>query len=248
MATHSSTLAWKVPWMEEPGRLQSMGSLRVRTWLRDFTFTFHFHALKKEMATHSSILAWRIQGTEEPGGLPSMGSHRVGHDWSDLAAAAVKAMVFPVVMYGCESLDHKKSWVLKNWCFWTGMLEKTLESPLGCKEIKPIHPKGNQSCIFIGRSDGEAEAPIFWPPDVKNWLIGKNPDAGKDWRQEEKGTTEDEMIGWHYQFDGREFEQAQGVGDGQGSLMCCSPWGCKEPDTTERLNSLEISGGSVYQT
>ena len=110
MATHSSTLAWKVPWMEEPGRLQSMGSLRVRTRLSDFTFTFHFHALEKEMATHSSILAWRIPGTEEPGGLPSMESHRVWHDWSDLAAAAaVKAMVFPVVMHGCENWAIKKA-------------------------------------------------------------------------------------------------------------------------------------------
>ena len=126
--------------------------------------------------------------------------------------------------------------MLKNWCFWTVGSEKTLEGPLGYKEIKPVNPKGNQSWIFIGRTDAEAEAPVLWPPDVKSWLIGKDPDAGKDWRQEEKGTTEDEMVGWHHWLDGHEFEQALGVGDGWGSLTCCNPWGHKESDTTEWLN------------
>ena len=102
-------------------------------------------------------------------------------------------------------MDYKESWVPKNWCFWTVVLEKTLESPLDCKEIKPVHPKGNQSWIFIGRTDAEADAPVLWPPDVKNWLIGKDPDARKDWRQEEKGATEDEMAEWHHQLDGHEF-------------------------------------------
>ena len=125
-------------------------------------------------------------------------------------------------------LDYKESWVLKNWCFWTVGLEKTLESPLDCKEIQPVHPKGNQSWICIRRTDTEAEAPILWPSDVKSWLIGKAPDAGKDWRQEEKGMTEDEMVGWHHWLDGHEFEQALGVGDQQGSLVCCSPWGHKD--------------------
>jgi len=148
----------------------------------------------------------------------------------------VKAMIFPVVMYGCESWTYKESWVPKNWCFWTVVLEKTLESPFDCKNIKPVNPKGNQSWIFIGRTDAEAETPILWPPDVKNWLLGKDPKAGKDWRQEEKGTTEDEMVGCHHWLDGHQFEQALGVGDGQGSLACCSPWGCKESDRTERLN------------
>ena len=133
-------------------------------------------------------------------------------------------------------LDHKESWAPKNWCFWTEVLEKTLERPLGSKEIKPVHPKGSQSWIFIRRTDVEAEAPIFWPPDVKNRLIGKDPDAGKGWRQEEKGTTEDEMVGWHHQFNGREFEQTLGDGEGQDSLACCGPWGQKESDTTEWLN------------
>ena len=128
----------------------------------------------------------------------------------------VKAMVFPVVMYGCKCWTVKKeeSWVPKNWCFWTEVLEKALESPLDCKEIHPIHPKGNQSWVFIGRIDAEAETPIFWPPDMKSWLIWKDPDTGKDWGQEEKVTTEDEMVGWHHWCNGHEFEQAPGVGVG----------------------------------
>ena len=119
-------------------------------------------------------------------------------------------------------LDYKESWAQKNWCFWTVVLEKTLESPLDCKEIQPVHPKGNQSWVFIGRTDVEAESPILWPPDVKSWLIWKDPDVGKDWRREEKGTREDEMVGWHHWLSGLEFEQALGVGDGQGGLACCS--------------------------
>ena len=109
-----------------------------------------------------------------------------------------KAMVFPVVMYGCESWDYKESWAPKNLCFWTVVLEKTLESPLDCKELQAVHPKANQSWVFIGRTDAEAETPILWPPDVKNWLIWKDPDAGKNWRWEEKGTTEHKMVGWHH--------------------------------------------------
>ena len=121
---------------------------------------------------------------------------------------------------------------------WTVVLEKTLESPLDCKEIQSVHPKGNQPWIFMGRTD--AEAPIFWPPDVKNWLIGKNPDAREDWRQQEKGTTENEMVGWHHRLDGHEFEQAPGVGDGQGGLACCSPWGHKEMGKTDWLHWSEL--------
>ena len=103
-------------------------------------------------------------------------------------------------------LDYKESWEPKTWCFWTVMWEKTLESPLDCREMQLVHPKGNQSWIFIGRTDVEAEIPILWPPDAKNWLIGKDPDSGKDWRREEKGTTEDEMVGWHHWLNGHEFE------------------------------------------
>ena len=134
-----------------------------------------------------------------------------------------------------QDLDCEESWALKNWCFWTVVLEKTLESPLGCKEIEPVHPKGNQSWIFVGRPDAEAETPILWPPDAKNRLIGKDPDAGRNWGQEEKGTTEDEMAGRHHCLDGRESEWTPGVGDGQGGLVCCDSWDRKESDTTERL-------------
>ena len=117
----------------------------------------------------------------------------------------IKAMVLPVVKYGCE-FNCKEIWAPKNWCFWTVVLEKTLERPLYCKEIKPVNPKGNQSWIFIRRTDADAETPVLWPSNAKNWLLGKDPDAGKDWRQKEKGMTEDEMVGWHRQLDGHEFE------------------------------------------
>ena len=146
-------------------------------------------------------------------------------------------------------LDCKESWVPKNWCFWTVVLEKPLESPLDSKEIKSVNPKGNQSWIFIGRTDAEAETPILWLPDMKNWYIGRDPDAGKDWRREEKRATEDEMIGWHYWLDGHEFEQALGVGDVQGSLACYSLWGHKDLDMTEQLNWSELIyliTGSLY--
>ena len=133
-------------------------------------------------------------------------------------------MAFPVVMYGCE-LDHKKHWALKNWCFWTVVLQKTLESPLNSKEIKPLNPKENQPWIFIGRTDAKAEALALWPLDVKSQLIGKDPDAGKDWGQEEKGTTEDEMVGWHHRLNGHEPEQTPGHSEEQRSLACCSLWG-----------------------
>ena len=138
-------------------------------------------------------------------------------------------------------LDHKEGWTPKNWCFKTVVLEKTLECPLDCKDIKPCKPKGNQSWIFIGGTDTEAESLILRPPDAKSRFIRKDPDAGKDWRQEEKGTTQDEMVGWHHRLNGREFERAPGDGGGQGSLACCSPQRCKESDTTEWLNWTEYS-------
>ena len=142
-------------------------------------------------------------------------------------------------------LDYKESWVLKNWCFWTVVLEKTLESSLDCKEINPrinqgsVNPKGNQPWIFIGKTD--AEAPIPWPPDAKTWLIGKDPDAGKDQGHEEKGPTEAEMVGWHHRLNGHEFELASEVGDGQGSLACYSPWTCRvRCDWATELNWTDI--------
>ena len=134
---------------------------------------------------------------------------------------------------------YKESWALNNWCFWIVVLEKTLESPLDWKEIKPVSPKGNQSWIFIGRIDDEAETSILWPSDAKNRHIGKDHDVGKDWRQEEKWMTEDEIAGLHHWHDERKFEQAPGVGDGQGGLACCSPWGHKESDMTGRLNGID---------
>ena len=128
--------------------------------------------------------------------------------------------------------DHKEDWVLKNWCFQTVVLEKTLESFLDCKEIQPVHHKGNQSWIFIGSTDAEAEAAILWQTDMKNQLIGKDPNVGKEWRQKEKRVAEYERVRGHHQFNVREFEQTPGDREGQGSLVCCSPWGCKELDTT----------------
>ena len=136
-------------------------------------------------------------------------------------------------------LDCEESWALKNWCFWTVVLEKTLESPLDCKKIQPVHCKGDQSWVFFGRNDAKAETPILWPPHAKSWLIGKDSDAGREWRQEEKGTTEDEMAGWHYLPNGCESESTPGVAVGQGGLACCNSWGCKVSDTTVRLNWIE---------
>ena len=134
-----------------------------------------------------------------------------------------------------KKAEHLRIDAFVVWCW------RKLESPLNCKEIQPVHPKGNQSWIFTGRTEAEAETPILWPPDVKNWLIGKDPDAGKDWGQEEKGMTEDEMVGWHHWLDGHESEWTLGVGDGQGGLACCNSWGHKESDTTEWLNWTELS-------
>ena len=152
----------------------------------------------------------------------------------------VKAMVFLVVIVWLWELDYKESWAPKNWCFWIVVLEETLESPLNCKGIQPVHPKGNQSWLFTGRTDAETVTPILWPPDAKNWLSGKDVDAGKDWRREEKGMTEDEMVWWHHWLDGHEFEQASEVGDGLEGLACCSPLGLEESDMSERLNWPEL--------
>ena len=137
-------------------------------------------------------------------------------------------------------MNHEEGWELKNWCFWTVVLEKTLESPLDCKEIQPVHPKGDQSWVFTGRNDVEAETPVPWPPDVKSWLVGKDSDAGRDWGQEEKGMTEDEMAGWHHCLDGHEFGWTPGAGDGQGGLVCYNSWCRRESDRTERLSWTEL--------
>ena len=148
----------------------------------------------------------------------------------------VKAMVFPVVMYGCESwtikkAEHRRIDNFELWC-WRRLLWS-----LAWQEIEPVNPKGNQPWVFIGKTDAETEAPIFWPPDAKSWLIGKDPDARKDWGQEEKGIIKDGVAGWHHQLNGYELEQTPGNSKGQGSLVCYSPWGHKESDTTEQLNN-----------
>ena len=145
------------------------------------------------------------------------------------------------------SVGPSEGWTLKNWCFWTVVLEKTLESPMDCK-IKPVNPKGNQHWIFIGRTDAEGEAPILWSPDAKSLLIGKNPDAGKDWRQEEKGTIEDEMVGWHHWLNGYESKQAPGDCEGQGSLVCCRPWSCRVRHTwvTKQQQHPPLTGVNVF--
>ena len=148
---------------------------------------------------------------------------------------------FPSSHVWMWELNYKEIWAPKNWCFWTVVLEKTLESPLDCKEIQTVHSKGDQFWVFIGRTDVEAETPILWPPDAKSWLIGKDPDAGKDWGQEEKGMTEHEMVGWHHWLDGHGFGWTLGVGDGQRGLVCCGSQGHKELDTTEWLDWTELT-------
>ena len=144
-------------------------------------------------------------------------------------------------------LDCKECWVQKNWCSWTVVLEKTLESPLDCKMIQPVHPKGDQSWVFIGGTNVEAETPIPWPPHAKSWLTGKSPDAGRDWGQEEKGMTKDKMVGWRHWLNGHRFGWTLGVVDGQGGLASCSSWGRKESNTTEQLNWTESLIDSLHK-
>ena len=197
------------------------GVAKNRTQLSNFPFTFHFHAVEEEMATHSSVLAWRSPGTGETGGLPSMGSHRVGHDWSDLAAydsnltfafqytmLCIKKQRHHFANKGLYSqnydfssshvwmweLNHKEAWASKNRCLQIVVLEKTLESPLDCRKIKPVNPKEKHPWIFVWRTDAEAEAPILWTSVAKSQLIGKDSGAGKDWSQKEKGSADDVIV------------------------------------------------------
>ena len=142
-------------------------------------------------------------------------------------------------------LDCEESWAPKNWCFWTVVLEKTLESPLHCKEIYPVHPKGDQSWVFIGRTDAKFETPVLWPPHEKSWLIGKAPDAGRDWGQEKKGMTEDEMAGWHPRLNGYELEWTLGVRDGQGGLACCDSWGAKSQTRLRDWTELNVTSREI---
>ena len=226
MATHSSTLAWKIPRTEEPGGLLSIGSQRVgHDWVTSLSLWPPPHIGSVQGCHTRHVVVWLLAflPSQADSEFREAHSHEIkrclllernamSNPESILKSRdiilptkvrLVKVLVFPVVMYGCESWTIKKAWVLKNWCFWTVMLEKTLESPLDCKEIQPVHPEGDQSLIVIGRTDAETQ--ILWPPDAKSWLIGKSPEAGRDWGQEEKGTTEDEMVGWHHRLDGHEF-------------------------------------------
>ena len=180
--------------------------------------------LEEGVATHTSIHAWKIPWTEEPRGLRMV--HRATMSWTWLKGLSTHGHILRLHV-GMWELDHKEGWVPKSWCLWFVVLEKTLESPLDCKDIKPVHPKGNQPWIFIERTDVEAEAPILWPPDAKSWIIGKDLDAGKDWRQKEKGMTEDEMVGWHHQLNAYEFEQTLGDSGVQRCLVGYSPRGLK---------------------
>ena len=164
----------------------------------------------------------------------------------------IRAIIFNVVIYGfsCShvwmwELDCEEGWAMKNWCFWTVVLEKTPQYPLDCKKIQPVHSEGDQPWDFLGRNDAKAEAPVLWPPHAKGWLSGKDCDAGRDWGQEEKGTTEDEMAGWHHWLDGRESEWILGVGDGQGGLVCCDSGGRKELDMTKLVNCTTRGGGNL---
>ena len=144
-------------------------------------------------------------------------------------------------------LNCEESWARKNWCFWTVVLEKTLENPLECKEIPPVQSQVDQPWMFFGMTDAKAETPVLWPPHAKNWLFGKDSDAGSDWGQEEKGTTEDEMAGWHHRLNRHESEWTLGVGDGQGGLACCNSWGCKDLDMTEWPNCTELTQESLLK-
>ena len=189
--------------------------------------------MEKEMAIHSRTIAWKIPWTEEPGRLQSMGSQRVRHNWSDFT--------FTFTLYGCESWTIKKAECLRIDAFELWVWRRLYES-LGCKEIQPAHPKEDQSWVFFGRNGVEAETLILWPPDAKSWLIGKDPDAGKDWRQEKKGTTEDEIVVWHHRLNGHGFGWTPGVGDGQGGLACSGSWGHRvRHNWVTELNWTEFS-------
>ena len=188
-------------------------------------------SLEKVMTIHSNILAWRIPWTEEPRMLQSMGSQRVGHDWATNTSTSIQ---YIKNIYKYSTAEHWRIDAFELWC-WRRLLRVPWTARRSNLSIlKEISPEYSLEAV------AEAEAPILWPHDVKNWLTGKDPDAGKKWRQQEEATREDEMVGWHHHVDGHEFEQALGAGDGQGSLACCSPWACKESDMTERLNWTEL--------
>ena len=228
-------------WTGRPGVLRFMGSQRVgHNWATELNWTELkitadrdcSHEIKRHL-----LLARKV--------MTNLDNILKSRDITmPTKVSLVKAIVISVVMYGCESRTMKKAerWridAFELWCW-----RRLLRVPWTAKEIQPVHSKGDQPWDSFGRNDAKAETPIHWPPHVKSWLIGKDSDAGRDWGQEEKGTTEDEMAGWHHWLDGRESEWILGVGDGQRGLACCDSWGRKELDTTERLNWTEL----IWQT
>ena len=256
MAPHSSTFAWKIPLTEEPGQLQSMGSLGVgHDWATSLSLFTFMHWRRKWQATPvflpgesqgwGSLVGCRLWGRTESDTTEA--TQQQQSDWCEVISHCSFDLHFSssghIWMW---ELDCEESWVPKNWCFWTVVLEKTLESPLDSKEVQPVHTKGDQSWVFIGKTDAKAETPILWSPLAKSWLIGKDSDAGRDWGQEEKGMTEDEMAGWHHWLDRHEFEWTPGVGDGQGGQVCCDSWGCKDSDRTEQLNWTELNNEQCW--
>ena len=214
-------------------------SLKWGIWLNDFKGPFMPKHCDSKQHPHLALFFPDTLTGSSPSGVGQSGLLP-----EEFLCVMCQMSVVLVTCYAFSSshvqmweLDHKEVWEPKNWCFRIVVLEKTLESPLDCKEIKPVHPKGNQPWIFIGRTDAETEAPKLWLSDVKSQLTGKDPDARKDWGQEEKGATEDEMVGWHHWLNGHNSEQTLGYSEGQGSLVCCSPWDCTELDTTEQMNN-----------
>ena len=224
-------------WTGRPGVLRFMGSQRVRhTWETELNWTEQWETLfswaPKSLKMVTAAMKLK-DGCSLEGKLwqPRQRIRKQRYHFSDKVPYCQSSGLSSSHVW-MWTLDHKEVWVPEKWCFWTAVLEKTLESPLDCKEIKPVNPQGNQSWIFIGRIDTEAEVPIFWPRYAKSWFIGKNSDAGRDWGHKEKGTKEDEMFGWHHWLDGHEFEQALGDSEGQGSLGCCNPSGHKQSHTS----------------
>ena len=238
MAPHSSTLAWKIPWTEEPGRLQSMGSLEL-----DTTQRLHFHF----------SLSCIGEGNGNPLQCSCLETPRDGRaSWAAIYGVAqcrprLKRLSSSSRHCWMWELDCEESWVPKNWCFWTVVLEKTLQSPLDCKEIQPVYSEGDQSWDFFGGNDAKAGTPVLWPPHAKCWLIGKDSDAGRNWGQEEKGMTEDEMAGWHHWLDGPESEWTQGVSAGQGGLACCMRFMGSQRVRHDWVTELNWTEGIVYK-
>ena len=260
-ASHPASLSFRrfsISWLlclwGSPGKNTRVGlpcpSPGGSSWPRDGTCISFVFCIGRRGLYHQRHLGSPVTGYRLGTNLPKVTHHchsiRRRHYFANKAPSG-QGCGFSSGQVWMRELDCEEGWALKNWCFWTVVLEKTLESPLDCKEVQPVHPKGDQPCVFIGRTDAEAETPILWPPHAKSWLIGKDPDAGKDWGQEEKGTTEDEMVGWHHQLDGHGFGWTPGVGDGQGGLVCCGKSWTWLSDWTElKVTQPESDRTGIY--